>query len=437
MPNSNRIVLFILFAVHISLPMNAPHNDNLHDSFNIEASHQCEISTHEQGIFNNIEIEEMILVFASSPQAAQCIINHLQDPTYFPNSKSYRSAIFVGEPGSGKTTTAMAIAYKMAQEGWEYKFISSMSLLGEHRNQTAILLQKELAAIEKSGKPTILIIDELNRLLENSDSKHHDTDSTSTVLWTFLDRQNGNGKFFLIGTMNRVDKLPKPYKDRILFDFIEFPPITDSPLKTEIIRKNLNTQNIFIDAEVTDDFLKKELEKLGPCSGRSLQKLSIEIGKIGRMNQQQKSSVIIVKKAFITQAINEHINRKISIKYDALQETDEERQNRYHRENQAAQERHFIQQQLIQMTIQNNQQVDTSNSNIHYHYISAKGFAEISDLISDEQKQAYAHTMKNTHLRKAEEAKEAQRIADIEIAAQEEAAKKAAEDAKLWFWDRK
>jgi AAA+ superfamily predicted ATPase len=200
-------------------------------------------STKKTESFNEKDVETMEFVFASSPQEAQCIVNYLQDPNYFPGVENYRSAFFIGEPGTGKSVTAQAIAHKMSQNGWEYKFLSSTSFLREYRNQTAIQLQKELEKIESSNKPTILIIDEIHRLLENTESKHHDTDATATALWTFLDRQKNNKNFFLIGTMNRIHKLPKPVKSRIISDFIEFPLITNPRIKNNIIRKNLTTKN--------------------------------------------------------------------------------------------------------------------------------------------------------------------------------------------------
>ncbi len=204
----------------------------------------------------------MELVFKYSPLEAQLIVNHLQDTTYFPDDKDYRSAIFFGAPGSGKTMMAKAIAYKMAQKGWDCKFVSSTSLFGGHRDQTAMRVTQELESIVASKKPTIIIIDELHRLLENADSKHHDTDSTSTALWTFLDSQESNENFFLIGTMNRIDKLPQPFKSRIISDYIHFPLATDPKIKNMLVRIYLTTKNSVFHEEVNDDFLNKELEKI-------------------------------------------------------------------------------------------------------------------------------------------------------------------------------
>ena len=78
-------------------------------------------------VFSEIDIEEMKLVFKTSPKEAQFIIKYLQNPTFFELTQDYRSATFVGEPGSGKTTMAKAIAYHMSLQGWEYKFLSSTS----------------------------------------------------------------------------------------------------------------------------------------------------------------------------------------------------------------------------------------------------------------------------------------------------------------------
>ncbi len=346
--------------------------------------------------FNEKDIEIMEFVFASSPQEAQCIVNYLQDPNYFAGVENYRSAFFVGEPGTGKSITAQAIAHKMSQKGWEYKFLSSTSFLREYRNQTAIQLQKELEKIESSNKPTILIIDEIHRLLENTESKHHDTDATATALWTFLDRQQNNNNFFLIGTMNRIHKLPKPIKSRIISDFIEFPLITDPTIKNNIIRKHLTTKNSQISVEVTEDFLIKELEKINSYSGRDLEKLSKEILVKSKLSDKNKSSTITVTQNNISQGINSYLKKKAAIQYDLEEETDEERQNRYHKENLEMHEKHFTLQQKIQIALSYYQSPSMTLQNKEC----------VEQLIPDEHKKLYKDMMANTETRKAKEAAE-------------------------------
>lgn len=201
----------------------------------------------QQYDLNPQEIAELELVFEHSSKKAQVIVNHLTDCDYFPYNGDYRSAYFVGEPGSGKTTMARAIAYKMSKQGWDYKFIGSTELLGEYRNQTARQLKKELQKVVASKKPTIVVIDGLHRLLENTESKHHDTDMAATALWLFLDKQRNNENFFLIGTMNRITKLPKPFKDRILIDVIKFPSIDDAKVKNLLFRQTITSYNMSFD----------------------------------------------------------------------------------------------------------------------------------------------------------------------------------------------
>jgi len=364
----------------ITTPLCAPEvSGEVHNAINAEHSEQKQ----PKDVFSEEEIEEMKLVFESSPQKAQRIVKYLQDPTRFPDSVDYRSAYFVGEPGSGKTMMAKAIAYKMSQEGWEYRFILSSSLLGKYRNQTAVRLQEELENIEISNKPTILIIDELHRLLENMNSKHHDTDTTATTLWTFLDKQAGNKNFFLIGTMNRIDRLPKPFKSRMLPDYIRFPLMIDSTWKKKLLRKNLTTTSTRLDEEVTDAFLDTELEKIGPCSGRDLKQISRDILMMHETNKEK--TPLIIKKESITTAFREHGQQKEECKYELEEETDEERQERHHKENMNLQEQHFVQQQKLQafFICYQNKIGKSLLPDCHTFY------DEIKDFLSDEQKKLY------------------------------------------------
>lgn len=326
----------------------------------VEDDEMEDIGESDEDDLTREEVEELEFVFECSPKRAQLIVEHLKDPHYFPHNRDYRSAYFVGEPGSGKTSMARAIGYKMSKEGWNYVFVASTQLLGEYRNQTAIRLKEKLESAIKLRIPTIIIIDELNRLLENTESKHHDTDTAATTLWLFLDKQRNNENFFLIGTMNRVTKLPKPFKGRILIDIITFPKIEDAKTKNVIFRRSITSRNVAFDNEVTDEFLNAELGKLGPCVGRNLNKISKLLFQLQKMENKDSGMSHVVKKEIITQAVSLYRELQKETDYDFVEETDDERQNRYHmenmdlqkyhhRENQKLQEQHFVQQQFIQL----------------------------------------------------------------------------------------
>ena len=120
----------------------------------------------------------------------------------------------------------------------------------------------------------IIVIDEVNQLLENSESVHHDTDETSKFLWQFLDEQNNNHNFFLIGTMNRDTKLPQPFKSRILLKRIIFTDAIDTTVKCERFRSALLKNNLRIDGSIDDQHLQTMLQPLTDCSGRDLSALA-------------------------------------------------------------------------------------------------------------------------------------------------------------------
>lgn len=412
MPHNYRIIFLLLSIFNSSLatenpsidikPLDEPDASEVINNLINNKQREAAEPICQEPPFGDLEIKEMEFVFTKSPKEAQCIVHHLQDPSYFPLNENYRSAIFVGEPGTGKTVMAKAIAHKMTEHNWEYKFLPSTSFLGEHRNQTAILLQKELESIKKSKKPTLLIIDELNLLMENSESKNHDTDATAKALWTFLDQQKSNPDFFFIGTMNRIDKLPKAFKSRIILDYIKFPLVSNLKFRTQFIRMNLTTKKTELDKEVTDEFLDQELKRTGDCSERDLKNIALAICRISKMNTPTGPSPMAIKKTAIIATIDQYVKNKIELDYDFEEETDEQRQNRHHKENQEMHEMHFIQQQKIQVALHNNQEVATFFGHSK-HAITHKGKNEICNLFSDEQHKLFKDKMKSSHARQAEE----------------------------------
>ena len=185
-------------------------------------------------------------------------MNHLKNPGRF--NPAWRSAFFVGEPGTGKTTIAKAIPHFI---NWYFDFIPSAALLGSYRNQASERLLQHLNRAVSGKRKVVVIIDEINRLLENFDSKNHDTDSTSSNLWMFLDAQRLNPNFFLIGTMNRDNKIPEPMKNRIEASSIVFPKITDPIKLRRIFRSKLESDYQKIDKSCSDADLNECIKTLG------------------------------------------------------------------------------------------------------------------------------------------------------------------------------
>src|SRR5690606_32111198 len=109
--------------------------------------------------------------------------------------------------------------------------------------------------------------------------------------------------------------------------------------------------------------------------------------------------------AAIITAIDQYVKNKIELDYNFEEETDEERQNRHHKENQEMQEMHFVQQQKIQVAIHDNQEVSTFLGK-SYHCITHEGQDEIDAILSDEQKKLFRNKMQNTWTRQAQKHKD-------------------------------
>ncbi len=175
------------------------------------------------------------------------VVEHLQgclDP-------ALRAAFFVGPAGTGKTSAALAIPH-LAH--WYFDPINGGEILSPYRNETKQRLGLHFQRALSSGKKVVIVIDEINRLLENFNSKKHDSDATASYLWTFLDSQRYNHNFFLIGTMNRDDKLPEPFKNRkggTTVYFKRFPPAK----QREIFKKKIVNPKLELSLECDDAFL--------------------------------------------------------------------------------------------------------------------------------------------------------------------------------------
>ncbi|MCL5874902.1 MAG: AAA family ATPase [Candidatus Dependentiae bacterium] len=312
--------------------------------------HFGEDNTEHLTISGFITPEDAEQIFNSAPQAIKNIVSHLKDPGFL-NKSTYRYVIFVGEPGTGKTETAKAVAYKMEQHGWKTLYITSGDVVGDKRNQTVVHLREELKNAQASRKPLIVLIDELNELLEHSENDHYDSSTTSKFLWGFLDSQRNNPHFFMIGTMNRDTKLPQPFKSRITTSRIEFHAPTDPATNRIKFHSYLVNGGVKLENEVDQQFLSEIIKKCTDCSFRDLEMIALKSKLIYREHDHDSNNITLGK-VHIEQAIKEHHNAKIAMNYYDKEESESERQERY-----------FVQRLIIENLIRQCQET-------HYEYAS-------------------------------------------------------------------
>lgn len=258
-------------------------------------------------------LEEINLVYESAPLDATDIIDKLAHPNWYPKG-FYRASLFLGDPGVGKTTLAIAIGLKARElAGWFFEFFIHSDFDGSERNATGINLKNKLQAIVDRREKTLVVIDELHRLLENSGDKHYDTANTSSTLWTFLDHHTTNENFFFIGCMNEAINMADPMKDRMCTNSIMLPKPTPE-MKRRVFRSKLTNALTILHNDCNNDaFIDELLLQLEGWSGRNIEGFTYKAFDLAR--RDDKNSDIITINAQHFEAARQYIDNKRKVEF--------------------------------------------------------------------------------------------------------------------------
>lgn len=391
----------------------------------------------DDDLFENSRVADLKTALETAPKRAQTILKILQNPGNLQAGK-FKYMFFVGAPGTGKTTTAQAIAYKMVtQSGWGHKFMTATDIIGGFRNQAAERLRLLLDAIRANAVPMLLIIDELNKVLDHSESKDHDNDTTSTVLWNFLDKQNYR-KFFFIGLMNDHTKIPEALKSRVTLRCIEFTELKELDAKRDLLNKSLLSFSAQLQADVKPEAVNELLNSNPSLSARDFNEIAFRLSELS-WDEHPEQTIFIITLAHLKAVFNEFSRSKESIKRGTVVETNEARQERHHVDNlkvqknhfdqqqasqdwhhqnsQEMQEKHFVMQYKLQKQAQETQAFNFVQQQFIQHALAAKQqgnkLAQSADqeaerFLSDEQMAVYSRCMAYTGARRQRELEEAQ-----------------------------
>lgn len=114
-----------------------------------------------------------------------------------------KGILYYGDPGTGKTSLAKAVA---AEAGMELFFINpslAMSDNGERKVLDVIELARKSARI--SGSPVILLIDEIDAIAQKRSSSN--SDKVLVLLMNEIDKLKAEDKVIIIATTNRREAL--------------------------------------------------------------------------------------------------------------------------------------------------------------------------------------------------------------------------------------
>lgn len=247
--------------------------------------------------FEGIDIADLEMVLESAPKDVGWIIKDLINK-YILDRGMLQSSFFVGNYGTGKTLLAKAIAYKVCSNSdWSYEYISSREFVGQYRNATGVCLRSYLKKIVELKRPIILIIDQLNKILEYTNSSSDDTSFASDLICNFLDMQRFNKNLFLIGVMDRGTKLDERLKDRLVCNYVDIDEPINAELKRIIFTSKIVNENTKLHPEVTHEWLTQFFENAPAITGRNFRCLALHLNE---MLKTQKSEEKLMHEDEIT-----------------------------------------------------------------------------------------------------------------------------------------
>lgn len=157
-------------------------------------------------------------IFATAPKEIQTIKNRLCDAHY--QGPKPQRLLLIGAPGTGKTTTAQALA---EISGRQYSFIKAPLLGNEYKDSTVQNLVRYIAPLIKQDKPAVIVVDEIMSIMTKQSSSNDPDKKAFEALWSLMDDCSKNDKILFIATANSTRNMPAPMKNRFSQHIVAFP----------------------------------------------------------------------------------------------------------------------------------------------------------------------------------------------------------------------
>ncbi len=280
-------------------------------------------------IFCDERVDVLEHVYDSAPFKVHLIVNSLLGKEENPYEFNY--ALFNGRTGVGKSTLGIAVAYKLK---WKLRRFSARDFIkGENRNATATAFNTITEGLADYKDNLVLVIDEINHLLMNYDSKHHDTDTSSMSLWTLLDEIKHKRNIFLIGTTNGIGGFPPQVLERLEPGIIKIMVNKDPDYIRQILLSRLSSDRIVI-TEDTINYLQNHIETLEGYSSRNIISLASEIRVKAREDAYKKGKQgrLTIEPEHIQMAIASLAEIREEAQQKPYKDTEFDQRERHHKE---------------------------------------------------------------------------------------------------------
>lgn len=219
--------------------------------------------------------------------------------------------LLVGPPGSGKSSLALAIAYKTKRR---YLFVSAASLANEFKNSSISILDQLFDPLIQTSEPTVVIFDEITAFTDKFGMATNPDPGAVEHFWIKLDLCRHNPHLLIIFTTNSTKKLPETIQDRFAGYHFTIPAPRQA-FRDEIFRRSFTYR-----ADVDSSFLAYLSKKTRSLSLREINSIVKHAEKNALYRQVQEETIDIAllepTKEDIQKALNTVLKEHAQKKWD-------------------------------------------------------------------------------------------------------------------------